>query len=404
MSDVLIKADGVGKKFCRNLKKSLWYATKDSVADLLRLPTEHRTDRLRKDEFWANRDITFEVKRGECLGLIGGNGAGKTTLLKMLSGLIKPDQGEIQIRGQVGALIALGAGFNPVLTGRENIFVYGSVLGMTRSEVAAKLDEIMDFAEIPDAIDSPVRTYSSGMTVRLGFATAVHLMKPDILLLDEVLAVGDLGFRRKCYAVVNDLLQNAAVIFVSHSMEHVNRICNSALLMESGTGKPCSTEEAIRTYHRNSQQTTFSHHQGKTYPPVKSIEVDDLPNGLNSGENLTLGITLELEKDVAESELVVSITNCNDIPIATWNSRLSNSPFVLTAGTNRISVTLHDMYLSPSEYKITLNLVMAKSILCMVSEYSVGKVKIHSSNAIEGDGYYQLNNATITVSNKRKSS
>src|SRR5436309_15013626 len=185
-SDVLIRAEGVCKKFCVDLKKSLWYGVQDTVKDLF--GSANSTASLRPHEFWALNDISFEVRRGECLGLIGHNGAGKTTLLKMLSGLIKPDGGRIEMRGKVGALIALGAGFNPILTGRENIYVNATILGLKKREIDEKLEEIIDFADIGDFIDTPVQSYSSGMQVRLGFAIATAI-EPEVLLLDEVLAV-----------------------------------------------------------------------------------------------------------------------------------------------------------------------------------------------------------------------
>jgi ABC-type polysaccharide/polyol phosphate transport system ATPase subunit len=230
-NEVLIKVEGVRKKFCRSLKKSLWYGVKDMGAEML--GGSHQHDQLRPDEFWAVKDVSFEVRRGECLGLIGRNGAGKTTLLKMLNGLIKPDQGRIEMRGRVGALIALGAGFNPILTGRENIYVNGSVLGLTKKEIDEKIDDIINFAEIREFIDAPVQSYSSGMQVRLGFAVATA-MEPDILLLDEVLAVGDVAFRTKCFVRISSLMGKAAVIFVSHTEEQLIRICSSGLLLKQG--------------------------------------------------------------------------------------------------------------------------------------------------------------------------
>jgi len=188
---------------------------------------------LRPGEFWANNDISFELRRGECLGLIGHNGAGKTTLLKMLNGLIKPDEGTIEMRGRVGALIALGAGFNPILTGRENIYVNGSILGLTKEEIDAKTDDIIEFAEIRDFIDSPVQSYSSGMQVRLGFSVATAL-DPDILILDEVLAVGDVSFKVKCFKRIADMKRKCATIFVSHDALLVAKICSQATWLERG--------------------------------------------------------------------------------------------------------------------------------------------------------------------------
>jgi len=233
MGEALIKVEGLSKKFCRDLKKSMWYGMRDIGSELL--GRRHGIDGvLRQDEFWAVKDINFELRRGECLGLIGHNGAGKTTLLKMLNGLIRPDQGRIEMRGTVGALIALGAGFNPILTGRENIYVNAAVLGMSKQYVDGKIDEIIDFAEIRDSIDAPVQSYSSGMNVRLGFAIAAILIEPDILFLDEVLAVGDIGFAIKCLNVVRQMTSKSAVVFVSHNMQQISAFCTRVMVMDHG--------------------------------------------------------------------------------------------------------------------------------------------------------------------------
>jgi lipopolysaccharide transport system ATP-binding protein len=230
--DVLVKAENVSKKFCRSLKRSLWYGMNDIGAEMLGRKGSH--DHLRRNEFWAVSDVSFELRRGECLGLIGRNGAGKTTLLKMLNGLIKPDKGQITMRGRVGALIALGAGFNPILSGRENIYVNGAVLGLSKREIDAKLDEIVDFADIGEFIDAPVQSYSSGMAVRLGFAVASAL-EPQVLLLDEVLAVGDASFQARCFNRIGDFRRNGAgFILVSHSMHQITRFCDRTIFMSQG--------------------------------------------------------------------------------------------------------------------------------------------------------------------------
>jgi lipopolysaccharide transport system ATP-binding protein len=236
--DVLVKVEGVSKVFCRDLKKSLLYGAQDVLGELNPFSGRNGTEnggarKLRKGEFYAVKDVSFELKRGECLGLIGRNGAGKTTLLKMLNGLIKPDEGRIEMRGRVGALIALGAGFNPILTGRENVYVNGSVLGLTKKEIDAKFKEIVEFAEIGEFIDSPVQSYSSGMQVRLGFAVASTL-KSDVLLLDEVLAVGDFKFRQKCLRRIAEILKDCAVVFVSHNFDQLERVCTRGLVLERG--------------------------------------------------------------------------------------------------------------------------------------------------------------------------
>lgn len=236
MGETLIKVEGVSKKFCRSLKRSLWYGLQD-LGNEIRGRRHGGNGELRPDEFWAVKDLSFEVKRGECLGLIGRNGAGKTTLLRLLNGLIKPDQGRIVMRGRVGALIALGAGFNPILTGRENIYVNASVLGQSKEEIDEYIDEIIDFSELEEFIDTPVQNYSSGMSVRLGFAVAAILIKPDILFLDEVLAVGDIGFTIKCLNVVRQLTQRCAVVFVSHNMQYVSAFCTRVMVMERGVSQ-----------------------------------------------------------------------------------------------------------------------------------------------------------------------
>jgi lipopolysaccharide transport system ATP-binding protein len=228
--DLLIQVEHLSKKFCKDLKTSLWYGLKDVFS---RVSGQSYERVLRPKEFWAIKDISFELRRGECLGLIGHNGAGKSTLLKILNGLINPDAGKVTIRGRVGALIELGAGFNPILSGRENIYNNGAILGFSRKEIDAKLKAIIAFAELEDFIDMPVQNYSSGMKVRLGFAIAAQ-MEPDVLIIDEVLAVGDLGFVLKCFKTIDQLLPNTAIVFVSHSMPMVSRMCNQIVLLDHG--------------------------------------------------------------------------------------------------------------------------------------------------------------------------
>lgn len=241
--DTLIQVEGVSKKFCRGLKRSLWYGVQD-LGNELRGRHHAHNDELRPEEFWALRDVSFEVKRGQCLGLVGRNGAGKSTLLKVLTGLIKPDSGRATTRGRVGALIELGGGFNPILSGRENIFIGGSVLGFSRTEIQQKFDEIVAFSELEEFIDMPVQNYSSGMKVRLGFSVAVHL-EPDVLFLDEVLAVGDGGFRIKSYNKMSELLSRCAVVFVSHSMTVVARVCSHVALLKGGRVVYCGDDLAV---------------------------------------------------------------------------------------------------------------------------------------------------------------
>lgn len=230
--DVLIKVEHLSKKYCRSLKYSMLYGVYDVARDMFSL--DGHNEQLRKTEFWAIDDVSFEVKRGECLGIVGSNGAGKSTLLKMLNGVVLPDKGKVVIRGRVGALIELGAGFHPMLTGRENIYINGAILGLSKSDIERKFDEIVSFAELETFVDSPVKFYSSGMYVRLGFAVAVHL-KPDVLLIDEVLAVGDDHFRSKCtHKIAQAISDGAALIFVSHNMNEIIRVCDKAMWLQTG--------------------------------------------------------------------------------------------------------------------------------------------------------------------------
>lgn len=249
-SDVVISVENVSKKYCRSLKRSMVYGLQDIGANMLR--QNSKPGRLRKDEFWATENVSFEVKRGETLGLIGMNGSGKTTLLKMLNGIFWPDQGKITVRGRVGALIAVGAGFHPLLTGRENIFVNGAILGMGRAEMMRKFDAIVEFSGIKEFLDTPVKHYSSGMFVRLGFAIAIHC-EPEILLVDEVLAVGDIAFRAKCMDKMKELEKNGVTkVFVSHDMNSVFLLCDRAIYLSSGSIKHAGpTADVIGEYKKD---------------------------------------------------------------------------------------------------------------------------------------------------------
>lgn len=244
----------------RNLSKR--YRLGAIGATSLREETSRLWDRLRgvphpdKQEFWALRDVSFDVQPGEVVGVIGRNGAGKSTLLKILSRITEPTSGSARLRGRVASLLEVGTGFHPELTGRENVFLNGAILGMTRTEVRQKFDEIVAFAEVDQFIDTPVKRYSSGMYVRLAFAVAAHL-EPDILIIDEVLAVGDGAFQRKCLGKMQEVSvnQGRTVLFVSHQMPAVANLCNRCLLIESGRiEKNGAVDDIIRAYNHASHQ------------------------------------------------------------------------------------------------------------------------------------------------------
>ncbi|MEI6124941.1 MAG: ABC transporter ATP-binding protein [Pseudomonadota bacterium] len=246
MSDAVIKVEGLYKKFCSSLKHSMAYGAYDVARSMCGVRYENKS--LRKGEFWALQDIHFELKRGETLGLIGRNGSGKTTLLRMINGIFPPDKGAITINGRIAPLIAVGAGFHPHLTGRENIYLNGAILGMNKKGIKQKFDSIVAFAEIGEFIDAPVATYSSGMTVRLGFAIAIH-SDIEILLVDEIMAVGDMRFQQKCLQKFSEVIKNGtSIIFVSHNELSIQSVCKWGLLLDKGV--QIDTGEVLNILYR----------------------------------------------------------------------------------------------------------------------------------------------------------
>jgi ABC-type polysaccharide/polyol phosphate transport system ATPase subunit len=243
---VVLEVDRLHKKFFYNLANTRKYGFREIVRSCFGIAKDNND--LRKGEFWAVRNVSFRLERGKTLGLIGLNGSGKSTILKMINGLYMPDQGEIRIKGTVGALIELGAGFHPMLTGRENIYIKGALLGKSKEEMDELYQQIVGFAELGEFINSPIKTYSSGMHVRLGFAVAVHI-NPDILLMDEVFAVGDFRFRQKCMDKINQIREHTSTVFVSHSMGTVSLFCDWVIVLDKGViayeGLP---DDAIKYY------------------------------------------------------------------------------------------------------------------------------------------------------------
>ena len=236
MDDVAIAVDGLGKRYRIGRHQAQYGRLTESLSSALSAPWRRlRLGAGTGDEwFWALRDVSFEVRRGEVVGIVGRNGAGKTTLLKILSRITEPTSGSARLVGRVGSLLEVGTGFHPELTGRENVFMSGAVLGMRRAEIIRKFDEIVDFAGVEQFLDTPVKRYSSGMQVRLGFAVAAHL-EPEILVVDEVLAVGDAEFQRKSVGKLGSVAQSGrTVLFVSHNLAAVEALCSSGILLDKG--------------------------------------------------------------------------------------------------------------------------------------------------------------------------
>lgn len=342
MADVLVTVDNASKKFCRSLKKSLWYGMQDMAGEMFGSSNDRE---LRADEFWAVENVSFELKRGECLGLIGHNGAGKTTLLRMLNGLIKPDKGRIEMRGRVGALIALGAGFNSVLTGRENIYVNASVLGLSKRETELKIDEIIDFAEIGEFIDSPVQNYSSGMQVRLGFAVATAL-QPDILLLDEVLAVGDAAFRSKCFDRIGKIIDKTAVVFVSHNESQVKRICDHTILLQNGhVLHNGSTSAALDLYCDSAAYQINS--RTSCHPAISSPELRILSAIIGWGGDLELELFFSSDEEIETELFLIHVSRGEEFVSC---GEVDCNTFRIAVGKNKWGFGIKNLHLAAGEY------------------------------------------------------
>jgi lipopolysaccharide transport system ATP-binding protein len=259
MSDYAIKVENLGKKYLlrHQAQGRRYVALRDVLTEKVKALFQRRNgaaDR-RQEEFWALKDVSFEIKAGEAVGIIGRNGAGKSTLLKLLSRITEPTTGRMHMRGRLASLLEVGTGFHPELTGRENVFLNGAILGMHRAEIKAKFDEIVAFAEVEQFLDTPVKRYSSGMYMRLAFAVAAHL-EPEILVIDEVLAVGDAAFQKKCLGKMEDVSKGGrTVLFVSHNMEAVLRLCPRCVYLVKGQlALQGATREVIKAYTEHVKQ------------------------------------------------------------------------------------------------------------------------------------------------------
>ncbi|MDO8828410.1 ABC transporter ATP-binding protein [Methylophaga sp.] len=228
---MLIEVNKLSKKFSRNLSLALHYGFVDSINNIFPVKTNHT--KLRKGEFWALQDVSFSLKRGDRLGILGRNGAGKSTLMKLLAGILRPDHGTIKINGSIDQMIELTSGFHPMMTGYQNARLRARLVGISEIEFKKSINAMVEFTELQDAIHTPVKFYSSGMKARLGFAVST-MRKPDILIIDEALAVGDLDFRLRCYEFIADHLKDTALIFVSHSLGHIKRFCNQGMVLDKG--------------------------------------------------------------------------------------------------------------------------------------------------------------------------
>jgi lipopolysaccharide transport system ATP-binding protein len=356
MSEPIIAFEGVWKKFRRGEHH-------DSLRDLIpalvkRLGGRH-APALDTDEFWVLRDVSFEVKPGQVLGIIGPNGAGKSTALKLLTRILKPTRGAARISGRVGALIELAAGFHPDLTGRENIFLQGAIMGMRRDDIRRRFDEIIEFAGIPDFIDTPVKRYSSGMNARLGFAIAAHL-DPEVLLIDEVLAVGDFSFQQRCYERLAQFRRDGIPIaFVSHNMQAIASLSDRVLLLRSGDSPLIDDVQTVLSVY----VTSKGMHSDPRVEVLSSalVHADNragVAEPVAPAAPLVIQIELEAKVELPRCGLALQIVRSDGLPIFTGLSTLDNVSEVHLRPTDRLRAEIaFTANVLRGTYIINLNLV-----------------------------------------------
>lgn len=319
----IIEAKNIGKKYNIVHDRGRYVALRDVIAGILRTPFKFLKSKAKdamgltsKEEFWALSDVNFSFKKGEIIGVIGKNGAGKSTLLKILSQITPPTTGEITIRGRVGSLLEVGTGFHPELSGRENIFLNGAILGMKRAEITRKFDEIVAFANVEKFLDTPVKHYSSGMYVRLAFSIAAH-MEPDILIVDEVLAVGDAEFQEKCLGKMNQISreEGRTVFFVSHNLVTIQRLCEKCILLEGGKVRMIGDTKKVLEAYSSHKAGTASHvyHQKAEASAIKMVKVTNTDDSELIRSTDRLKVTVQYGsrdgQPIDNGRVVITITN-----------------------------------------------------------------------------------------------
>lgn len=388
MSDVAIRVENLGKMYRIGGKQERYRTLRDTITDIFTSPFKKTSALLSgqayaaanlHEEIWALKDVSFEIKHGEVVGIIGRNGAGKSTLLKILSRITEPTTGYVDIYGRVGALLEVGTGFHPELTGRENVYLNGAILGMSRAEIDRKFDEIVDFAGVEKFIDTPVKHYSSGMGLRLGFAVAAHL-EPDILVVDEVLAVGDAEFQKKCLGKMSDVAgEGRTVLFVSHNMAAVSQLCSRSIWLHDGIyHKDDLTPKVIEKYLQSNRNNTsvsrdlsLVNRRHNIYVPT--LQEVRLKNGKDyTTKFFTLGqITIEVDclsnpSKMKTASLGIVITN-------SIGSRVIVSHFdqykyckIDSLGSITFKATVDRLMLTPGLYQISLHLSNGSSDVDML--------------------------------------
>jgi lipopolysaccharide transport system ATP-binding protein len=376
MSDWIIKAEGVGKKYrIRHEAAGQHYNTlRDVLANKAKRvfgksPAQPGASHASTEDFWALKDVSFEIKPGDVVGIIGRNGAGKSTLLKLLSRITEATEGRMTLRGRVASLLEVGTGFHPELTGRENIFLNGAILGMTRSEIRRKFDEIIAFAEVEKFLDTPVKRYSSGMFVRLAFAVAAHL-EPEILVVDEVLAVGDAEFQKKCLGKMQDVAGNGrTVLFVSHNMAAVRRLCTRGLVFSKGRLIAAGDTNSMIDAYLNSAHTggearqEFRRKPDGVKPAFASVEIRNATGRpqatILAGEPFEIAVTLH-NPTLAPYGVIVGVELLDNDGVSLFTSHsddVSRTPLMVPPGDFTATCQFHPNPLMPGNYSMQLGMV-----------------------------------------------
>ena len=372
MSDVVIEVEGLGKRYLLGRQQERYLALRDvasewAVAFGRRLLGRAVPPQPDEEEFWALRQVSFQLNRGEVLGVIGRNGAGKSTLLKILSRITEPSEGRVKIRGRVASLLEVGTGFHPELTGRENIFLNGAILGMTRVEIRRKFDEIAAFAEIEKFLDTPVKRYSSGMYVRLAFAVAAHL-EPEILVVDEVLAVGDAAFQKKCLGKMKSVAarEQRSVIFVSHNMAAITALTTRSILLGSGRMERMGATSDVVSFYNNSLGEAQGFVDNRTrgeHTRIRSIELLDHAGArlrqYASGTPLTMVIDVEKDESTSVSlEIVLLDPDQGRLGLfSLW--QFFGKALPARAGRYRVEVPLEGLWLAAGTYYVDVTTSIA---------------------------------------------
>ena len=392
MSDAVIRVENLGKKYVIGHQKQGGYTTlrerltdgTKSLGKRLLTPSHKSSPYSASEEFWALKDVSFEIKQGDRVGIIGRNGAGKSTLLKILSRITEPTTGQIAIKGRVASLLEVGTGFHPELTGRENIYLNGAILGMSKAEIKRKFDEIVDFAEVEKFLDTPVKRYSSGMYVRLAFAVAAHL-EPEILVVDEVLAVGDVQFQKKCIGKMGEVTKEGrTVLFVSHNMSAVEALCNRGICLESGSLCLNSTsEKAVMFYLKSAYNLTQEvvlderkDRRGSGRVRAFSFKILDEQGNeeqvLQSGKNYDFKIEYLNKTGHILSDVVISVDihDDKDSVVLLFRSNFTNSNVTLTPEKGHIICKVKNLPLASGLYQVTIFMSHADSEILDWIEYA----------------------------------